>query len=191
MITLEIEMKTQHAQQVTVTDDFLEVDLVDGRSITAPLAWYPRLLHATAKERNNWRFIGDGVGIHWSELDEDLSVEGLLLGRPSAESQRSLQRWLESARAHFITNDRTYQVSPETGLDAIRQMLGQWRGRRVALVLPEGWLELDNVARMRLLQRQAIFQQVEVGPGDPRCGHPRRCQCGGRARLCASRSGGQ
>lgn len=96
MSTLEIEIKTQRAQQVAVTDDFLEVDLVDGRSITAPLAWYPRLLHATVQERDNWRLIGDGVGIHWSELDEDLSVEGLLLGRPSAESQRSLRRWLES-----------------------------------------------------------------------------------------------
>lgn len=96
MSTLEIEIRTQRAQQVAVTDDFLEVDLVDGRSITAPLAWYPRLLHATVQERDNWRLIGDGVGIHWSELDEDLSVEGLLLGRPSAESQRSLQRWLAS-----------------------------------------------------------------------------------------------
>jgi hypothetical protein len=83
------------AQQVTVTDDSLVVDLTDGRTITAPLAWYPRLVHATPQERNTWRLIGDGEGVHWPDLDEDLSVEGLLLGRPSSESQRSFQRWLD------------------------------------------------------------------------------------------------
>ncbi len=82
-------------QEVTVTDDSLTVDLVDGRSISVPLAWYPRLYHGTPEERNNWRLIGRGVGIHWPDLDEDLSVEGIILGRPSNENQRSLQRWLE------------------------------------------------------------------------------------------------
>lgn len=82
-------------QEVTVTDDSLTVDLVNGRSISVPLAWYPRLYHGTPEERNNWRLIGRGVGIHWPDLDEDLSVEGIILGRPSNENQRSLQRWLE------------------------------------------------------------------------------------------------
>jgi hypothetical protein len=95
MSTLLTEVQVAKAQQVTVTDDSLTVDLTDGRTIAAPLAWYPRLVHGTPEERNNWRLIGDGEGIHWPDLDEDLSVEGLLLGRPSSESQRSFQRWLD------------------------------------------------------------------------------------------------
>ncbi len=90
-----LEVQTAKAQQVTVTEDSLVADLVDGRTISVPLAWYPRLLHGTPAERNHWRLIGDGEGIHWPDLDEDVSIEGLLLGRPSAESQRSLQRWLD------------------------------------------------------------------------------------------------
>ncbi len=82
-------------QEVTVTEDTLTFDLADGRSISAPLAWYPRLWHGTETERNRWRLIGPGVGVHWPELDEDISVEGLLLGRPSNESQQSLSRWLD------------------------------------------------------------------------------------------------
>ena len=95
MSTLLTEIQIAKAQQVTVTDDSLTVDLTDGRTISAPLAWYPRLVHGTPQERNNWRLIGDGEGIHWPDLDEDLGVEGLLLGRPSGESQRSFQRWLD------------------------------------------------------------------------------------------------
>jgi hypothetical protein len=74
----------------------LRVELSDGRSISVPLAWYPRLLHATMDERTNWRLIGTGEGIHWGELDEDISVENLLAGRRSSESQISYERWLES-----------------------------------------------------------------------------------------------
>ena len=77
-----------------VTQDTLTVDLADGRSISAPLVWYPRLLHAKPDERQNWRLIGDGEGIHWSDLDEDISVENILAGRPSGESQHSLEKWL-------------------------------------------------------------------------------------------------
>ena len=75
--------------RVAVTKDALAVDLADGRTVIAPLAWYPRLLHATSDERKRWRLIGRGEGIHWPDLDEDISVEGLLAGRPSGESQRS------------------------------------------------------------------------------------------------------
>ena len=78
-----------------MTDHSLTVDLTDGRTITAPLAWYPRLVHGTPQERSQWRLIGDGERIHWPDRDEDLSVEGLLLGLPSSESQRSFQRWLD------------------------------------------------------------------------------------------------
>lgn len=92
MNTLTAEAK---AQSVMVTDDTLAVDLADGRTISVPLAWYPRLLHGTSEERNNWRFIGDKEGIHWSDLDEDISIENLLMGRASGESQNSFKRWLE------------------------------------------------------------------------------------------------
>ena len=83
------------AQTVVVTDDTLAVDVNDGRTISVPLAWYPRLLHGTPEERNNWRFIGEKEGIHWPDLDEDISVENLLMGKPSGESQSSFKRWLE------------------------------------------------------------------------------------------------
>lgn len=94
MSTLVIEASAATAQQVQVTDDELVIALTDGRRISVPLAWYPRLLHGTPAERNHWRLIADGEGIHWPDLDEDLSVEGVILGRPSGESQASLKRWL-------------------------------------------------------------------------------------------------
>jgi hypothetical protein len=72
------------------------VDLADGRSIAVPLAWYPRLAAATDAERNSWRFIGRGEGIHWPDLDEDVSVENLLSGAQSGESRRSFTHWLAS-----------------------------------------------------------------------------------------------
>lgn len=81
---------------VSVTGDTLTVDLADGRTLSVPLAWYPRLLHGTPQERCNWRLIGDGVGIHWPDLDEDISIEGMLLGKRSGEKQDSLQRWLQT-----------------------------------------------------------------------------------------------
>lgn len=89
------DLVTAKAQNVTVTDDTLTLDLTDGRTISSPLAWYPRLLHGNPQERNHWELIGDGEGIHWPDLDEDLSVEGIVLGRRSGESQRSFQRWLD------------------------------------------------------------------------------------------------
>jgi hypothetical protein len=89
-----VEMDIPNAERVTVTDDTLTVELSDGRAVSAPLAWFPRLVHGTADERANWRLIARGQGIHWSDLDEDVSVEGLLAGRPSGESQASFKRWL-------------------------------------------------------------------------------------------------
>jgi hypothetical protein len=83
------------AVDVILTDEELTVQLEDGRSLAVPLAWYPRLLHGTKRERGHWRLIGRGVGIHWPKLDEDISVEGLLAGRRSGESQASLKRWFE------------------------------------------------------------------------------------------------
>src|SRR5574339_742859 len=95
MTTLTIELRMVSAQNVQVTDDALLVDLSDGRTVSVPLAWFPRLLHGTLAERNKWRLIGDGEGIHWPDLDEDISVENLILGKPSGESQTSFKKWLE------------------------------------------------------------------------------------------------
>ncbi|MBC8507607.1 MAG: DUF2442 domain-containing protein [Anaerolineales bacterium] len=78
--------------------DELIVELSDGRAITIPLVWYPRLFHGTEEERNNWRLIGEGEGIHWPDLDEDISIEHLLIGVPSGESQRSFQKWLNARK---------------------------------------------------------------------------------------------
>ena len=95
MNTLTIETQVARVQHVVVTEDALTVDLSDGRTVSVPVAWYPRLLHAKPEERNNWRLIGKGEGIHWPDLDEDISVENILLGKPSSESQRSFKRWRE------------------------------------------------------------------------------------------------
>ncbi len=97
MLTVSrVEIEAPTAESVSVSEDTLSVDLRDGRSILVPLTWYPRLANSSAKERANWRLIGRGEGIHWEDLDEDISLLGLLEGRPSGESQASLQRWLAS-----------------------------------------------------------------------------------------------
>lgn len=99
MRTSTAEARVPSAVRARILHEAVIVDLRDGRTVTAPLTWYPRLLHGTARERRNWRLIGGGVGIHWPDLDEDLSVEGILAGRPSAESQASLKKWLTNRRA--------------------------------------------------------------------------------------------
>lgn len=96
MSTSAIEIEIPLARSVNVTNDTLEVHLSDGRTIAVPLAWYPRLVHATPSERRRWRLVAQGRGIHWDSIDEDIRVEGLLAGRPSGESQVSLKRWLGS-----------------------------------------------------------------------------------------------
>jgi hypothetical protein len=88
-------MDVPTTQKVVITDDSLTVHLSDGRSISVPLVWYPRLLHGTIEERNSWRLLGNSEGIHWPDLDEDISVENLLLGKPSSESQDAFTRWLK------------------------------------------------------------------------------------------------
>jgi hypothetical protein len=89
------ELREAIAQSVRVSDDALVADLADGRTIAVPLAWFPRLAHGTPTERAKWRLIAGGEGIHWPDLDEDISVESLLAGRRSAETQESLGRWLQ------------------------------------------------------------------------------------------------
>ena len=84
-----------YAESIIVSETALTVDLVDGRTIIVPLVWYPRLWYGTPEERNHFEIIGDGTLIHWPDLNEDLSVSGLLAGRRSGESQQSLKRWLD------------------------------------------------------------------------------------------------
>ncbi len=100
MSILAVEMEIPNVEGGIITEDTLKVDLSDGRTISVPLAWYPRLVHASGKELYNWRLIGQGQGIHWEDLDEDISVAGLLTGKPSGESQSSFNKWLKSRAKH-------------------------------------------------------------------------------------------
>lgn len=93
MTILKAEPHLADVVTVTVTDDDLIADLSDGRKISVPLSWYPRLADASPEERADWRLIGHGEGIHWPALDEDISAANLVLGQPSGESQASLDRW--------------------------------------------------------------------------------------------------
>jgi len=94
MSALAVENAEPLATYVVVGDQSLTVSLSDGRQLVLPIEWYPRLKFGTPAERNNWRLVGEGVGIHWPDLDEDLSVEGFLAGRKSAESPKSIKGWL-------------------------------------------------------------------------------------------------
>jgi hypothetical protein len=90
-----IESDHATATNVRVDAETLTVELTDGRVVSVPIGWYPRLAHGSTNERNNWRLIGGGLGIHWPDLDEDINVENVLAGRPSGESQASLKKWLD------------------------------------------------------------------------------------------------
>ena len=94
MTTSAVDLMAPAAMIIAVTEDTLTADLMDGRTISVPLDWYPRLVHATPEERDNWEINAGGQHLHWPDLDEDISVGGLLAGRRSGESPRSLQRWL-------------------------------------------------------------------------------------------------
>lgn len=96
--TLSVTLTLVRIVKVTVTDDTLSVDLEDGRTVAVPIGWYPRLAHGTSEERANFQISGAGYGIHWPDLDEDIGVEGLLLGKKSGESRASFERWLERRR---------------------------------------------------------------------------------------------
>lgn len=101
MNILETELREALAQNVSAGDNALTVELVDARTLTVPLAWFPRLAHRSAVERANWRLVGGGSGIHWPDLDEDISVESLLAGRKSGESRESLRRWLGARQSRL------------------------------------------------------------------------------------------
>jgi hypothetical protein len=107
MNTLAIETITPTAESVIITNDTLTVELSDGRSLSVPLDWFPRLVHATQTERKSWRLIGRGRGIHWDLLDEDIGIDGLLAGKPSGESQASFKKWLVARRASMTKRSTT------------------------------------------------------------------------------------
>ena len=116
MGTSAVEIEILFVEDVAVSDDKLPVDLSDGRTLSVPLAWYPRLSHASAAERKHWRLIGRGVGIHWEDIDEDISVEGLLAGKASGESQASFSKWLAKRSSRPSTRStRTRGKAPRTG----------------------------------------------------------------------------
>ena len=98
MSTSSLKIETVLAKSARVTARALVVELRDGRTVSVPLQWYPRLAHGSPREQDQWELIGPGVGIHWPALDEDISVEGLLRGRPSGESEASFRRWLNGRR---------------------------------------------------------------------------------------------
>ncbi len=99
MTSAVMTLTSPRITKVEITDDTLSVDLEDGRTISAPISWYPRLAHATKKERQNFQIAGAGYGIHWPDLDEDIGIEGLLLGKRSTESRASLARWLAQRKS--------------------------------------------------------------------------------------------
>ncbi|MCD6122506.1 MAG: DUF2442 domain-containing protein [Spirochaetales bacterium] len=95
MSTSAIKIEVPQVVTVSVSDNTLTVELSDGRTISVPTTWYPRLVYATAEERQKCRIVGNGHGIHWEMLDEDISVENLLAGIASGESQKSFKNWLD------------------------------------------------------------------------------------------------
>jgi len=98
MSSLAVEVQEPRGKSVKINEDEVMVDLVDGRTITVPLVWYPRLWHGSPQERNHFEIFADGAYIHWPDLDEDLTVAGMLAGQRSGESPQSLKKWLDSRR---------------------------------------------------------------------------------------------
>ena len=113
--------KTNEALAVGIrcSSETLTAELADGRVVSAPLSWYPRLVHATQAERDNWKLEGDGDAIRWPDLDEDILVEALLVGWPSRESVKSFERWLKAkqeGRGLTIPELRAYKESQKKQL---------------------------------------------------------------------------
>ena len=107
MSSSAIEVDVPSATYVVVSGEALTVTLADGRMVSTPLSWYPRLHHGSPAERNSWKLLGHGTGVHWPALDEDLSVEGMLAGRPSMESKASLAKWLAGQNKKSASAGRT------------------------------------------------------------------------------------
>jgi hypothetical protein len=130
MTTLVLEMEPV-AVDVTITNQFLTVDLADGRRIAVPTAWYPRLARATPQERLNWQLLGAGYAIEWPDLDEHVGIEGLLGGRRSGESKKSFRRWLAGrSRAMNIARKRSGRKSESPRRPKSRSHVGKQKVRR-------------------------------------------------------------
>jgi hypothetical protein len=99
MSSSTVDTSSSLATTIELTEDQLVCQLADGRTISAPVSWYPRLLHGSADERNHWQLIGGGRGVHWPDLDEDISIENLLAGKRSGESQPSFKKWLDARQS--------------------------------------------------------------------------------------------
>ena len=96
--SVAVTLSLPRVVNVSVTDDTLSVDLEDGRTVSVPIGWYPRLAHGTLAERAKVQIAGAGFGLHWPDLDEDIGVEGILLGKPSTESPQSFEKWLKARK---------------------------------------------------------------------------------------------
>jgi hypothetical protein len=126
MSTSRIDVREILVTGLIVEDEALVVDLDDGRTITVPLAWFPRLSHGTAFERANWHLIAGGEGIHWPELDEDISVASLLSGGRSGETQESFRSWLETRKVPKpLSTAGKVHLSPADH-DRLKRDLGQF-----------------------------------------------------------------
>jgi hypothetical protein len=119
MCSSAVESRAVLAQSVRVTSGGLVVDLSDGRTLTAPLAWYPKPAQGTPAEHSNWQLIGRGEGIHWPDLDEDISIAALVAGQPSGESQASLQKRMK--RRHELAHERLQAPSRARGSSTKRR----------------------------------------------------------------------
>ena len=177
MSSSTVEAREALAVSVQVSEDALLVELADGRTIAAPLAWYPRLTHATVAERASWRLLGGGRGIHWPDLDEDVSVANVLEGRPSGESQTSFKRWLagrprQTGRVALEDGDDSSKGDPMDFWQQIRQLEGRQlktleRGKnftvdlvsdKYVVVQPEG-----GIPRLILSQTLKDAANLELG----------------------------
>ena len=132
------QVSVPEAMTVAVTDDTLTAELSDGRTVSVPLAWYPRLVHATPHERAKWEMIGRGQGVHWPDLDEDISIESLLAGRKSGESHRSFQQWLDAkGEGRGLTlNELTAHEEARQHLSDYKYWIGASHPARAVVHLP-------------------------------------------------------
>jgi len=114
-MTISTEISVSPAIDIAITDELLTVKLADGREISVPIAWYPRLANGTAKERRKWTISYSGRGLHWEDLDEDISVKGVIAGLPSNENPTNIKKWLESRETLMVAEESAeYQTKKDS-----------------------------------------------------------------------------
>jgi hypothetical protein len=163
------EPRSARAVDVKVSRQALTVDLADGRTLVVPITWFPRLLHGTPSERSHWRLIGGGEGVHWPNLDEDVSVEGLLAGLPSRESQPSLKRWLarRDERHDMLCRGRPARKRPGTALGHLDtppagRRPGNAGDRQSVTRYEKGRLSGARAARLPAIERAHVRRRVPL-----------------------------